>query len=95
MAAILFSAGDQREMLPHSHLMIHDPRITGGLQGAALQLSGEVERIMKTREITANLLAQRSGHTLEEIYAKTSQDSWFTAEEAVSFGLADRIIDTI
>ena len=94
MGALLFAAGDQRDIMPHGKVMIHDPLIsqTGG---NALQLREISDNLMKTRENIGTLLAQFTGRTLEEIYEKTARDSWFTAEEAVSFGLADRIIQTI
>ena len=50
---------------------------------------------MQTREHIALLLAERTGKKLDEIYEKTAEDTWFSAEEAVSFGLADRIINEI
>ena len=95
MAALLFVAGSQREMLPHSRLMIHDPLIPGGVGGSALKLDSIAKDLMRTREITANILAGHSGHSLEEVYAKTAADSYFSAEEAVAWGLADRITDKI
>lgn len=95
MAALLFVAGNQREMLPHSRIMIHDPLIPGGVGGSALKLDSIAKDLMRTREITANIIAEHSGHTLEEVYAKTATDSYFPAEEAVAWGLADRIVNTI
>lgn len=94
MGAFLFAAGSQRDILPHGRVMIHDPLIsrTGG---SALQLHEISESLMQTREQMARLFAQFTGRTLEEIYEKTRRDSYFNAEEAVEFGLADRIIQTI
>ena len=94
MAALLFASGDVREMLPHARVMIHDP-LTPGLAGSALKIKDAADRILKVRELTASILAKHSGHTLEEIYEKTCVDTWFEAEEAVSFGLADRVIDSL
>ena len=95
MAALLFVAADHRTMLPHARLMIHDPLIPGGVGGSALKLDSIAKDLMRTREITANILAGHSGHSLEEVYAKTATDSYFSAEEAVAWGLADRITDKI
>lgn len=91
MASILFVAGDRRQMLPHSKVMIHDPRIikTGG---TALDLQTVSDNLMKTRAITAEILARHTGKSTDEILSKTRSDSYFTAKEAVSFGLADDII---
>ena len=91
MAALLFISGSQRDMLPHSRLMIHDPLIvqTGG---SALRLKAVSDDLMETRQITARVIAEHSGKSLEEILEKTATDSFFRAEEAVAFGLADNII---
>ena len=95
MAALLFVAGDQRDMLPHSRVMIHDPLVTGGVGGSALQVQTLSQNLMRTREITAQVLAEHTGKTLEEIYAVTAQDSYYEAPEAIEFGLADRVIDKL
>lgn len=94
MGALLFASGDRREMLPHAKVMIHDPLIpsTGG---SALKLKRASDSLMETRESLAGILAQQTGKTLEEIYEKTETDTWFNAQEAVDFGLADSIIHEI
>lgn len=91
MGAVLFASGDRREMLPHAQVMIHDPliRSTGG---SALSLKSTSDSLMEVRESTAKILAEQTGKTLEEIFEKTKQDTWFHAQEAVDFGLADSII---
>ena len=91
MAALLFISGSRRDMLPHSRLMIHDPLIvqTGG---SALRLKAVSDDLMETRQITARVIAEHSGRSLEQILEKTATDSFFRAEEAVAFGLADNII---
>ena len=91
MAALLFISGSRRDMLPHSRLLIHDPLIvqTGG---SALRLKAVSDDLMETRQITARVIAEHSGRSLEEILEKTATDSFFRAEEAVAFGLADNII---
>ncbi|MDD6071872.1 MAG: ATP-dependent Clp protease proteolytic subunit [Clostridiales bacterium] len=95
MGAVLFAAGDKREMLPHARIMIHDPLISGGLSGSALSIQSRSLDLMKTRETTATILAKHTGKTIEEIYEKTATDTYFGAEEAIAFGLADRIITEI
>ena len=89
MGSILFLAGDKREMLPHTKIMIHDPLIAG-LSGAkkALELEKEAAQLMETRAITAGIIAQRSRRSLEEVYEKTREDCYLTTEEAVAFGIA-------
>ena len=94
MGALLFAAGDKRDMLPHAEIMVHDP-LTTGIQGSALSIEEESRRLMKIRQTTAEILAKHTGHTIDEIYEKTKQDTYFSAEEAVAFGLAERIINEI
>ena len=92
MAALLFVAGDERLMLPHARVMIHDPLISGGVGGSALELQTVAKNIMRTREITAEVISRHSGHTLEEVFEMTSHDAWFEAPAAVEWGLADKVI---
>lgn len=91
MAALLFVSGAERDMLPHSRIMIHDPLIlqTGG---SALKLKAISDDLMETRQIIAKVIAEHSGKSMEEVLEKTANDSYFRAEEAVKFGLADHII---
>lgn len=94
MGSLLFAAGNQRDILPHAKVMIHDP-LTTGISGSALSVEEAGRRLMETREITASILAGHTGHTIEEVYEKTKKDSYFNAEEAVAWHLADRIITEI
>ena len=95
MGAILFLAGDKREMLPHTRLMIHDPAYGGGDMAGKKphELQQYVDKLRQTQEITARLIAEKTGKTMEEIYEKTREDSWFNAEEAIEYGLATGIAD--
>ena len=95
MGALLFAAGDRRDILPHGRVMIHDPALSGGAGGSALVLERTSKDLMKTRKTTAEILAKHTGHSLKEIYRKTTADTYFNAEEAVAFGLADNIIDKL
>lgn len=92
MAAILFLSGDKREMLPHSKVMIHDPLIPGGVGGSALTVDAVARNLMQARQTIADIIARHTGKTLEEVLAKTASDSYFDAQEAIDWGLADRII---
>jgi len=94
MGSILFLAGDKREILTHSKIMIHDPLIAG-LSGRkrALELEKEAEQLMETREITGRIIAERSGMSLEEVYEKTKDDCFLTAEEALACGIATKIVE--
>ena len=92
MAAVIFSCGCKRFMFPSGKLMIHDPMIpeTGG---NALKLKAVSDSLMEYRSSIASLLAGNCGKTTEEILELTRQDTYFNAEEALAFGLADQIIE--
>lgn len=92
MAAILFASGDKRGILPHGRVMIHDP-LTTGVGGSALTIDSLSRNLMQTRQIAAGILARHTGRTLEEIYACTAKDTYFNAQEAIDFGLADFIVE--
>lgn len=92
MAAILFLSGDQRDILPHSKVMIHDPLIPDGVGGSALTVDAVARNLMRARQTIADIIARHTGKTLEEVLAKTASDSYFDAQEAIDWGLADRII---
>ena len=95
MGAVLFAAGDRRDILPHGRVMIHDPLIPQGVGGSALQLETVSRNLMETRRIICSVLSDCTGRPLEEIYRCTARDTWFDAGSAVEFGLADRIITSI
>ena len=92
MAAILFLSGDKRDMLAHSKVMIHDPLMPGGIGGSALKVDAVARNLMQTRQTIANIISRHTGKSLEDVLAKTASDSYFDAEQAVEWGLADRII---
>ena len=94
MGALLFVSGRERLMLPNACLMIHDP-LTLGISGSALEVERSSKRLLKTRERIASILAEATGHTSEEILDITATDRYFDADEALEFGLADRIIHEI
>lgn len=94
MGAILFLAGKKREMLPHTRLMIHDPSFGGGSIGGkkSHELRHELEKLDEVREALAKIIAEKTGRPLEEIYDVTSDDTFYSAEEAITFGLATGIL---
>lgn len=95
MGAILFICGNQRDMLPHSKVMIHDPLIAGNLSGNALKIDSVAKSLMETREMMGRIISEHTKRPLEEVFAKTATDSYFNAKEAIEFGLADRVISEI
>lgn len=92
MAALLFIAGDDREILPHSRVMIHDPLISAGAGGNALSVKARPDDLMRIRDITAGVIARHSGMSIDRVFELTATDTYFEAEEGVEAGLADRII---
>ena len=95
MAALIFACGNERDIMPHARVMMHDPLIPGGVGGSALKLDAIAKDLMHTREVTAQILADYTGHSIEEIYEMTATDTYFDAKEALEWGLADRIIHEI
>lgn len=94
MAALLFISGDHRDMMPHSRILIHDPLITN-FGGSALKVKAMSDDLLKTRDIIASIISEHSGKSLEQVCAATAKETLFNAEEAVEYGLADRIITEI
>lgn len=92
MAAVLFASGDRRELYTHSKVMIHDPSISGMPATKALELRTLSEDLMDMRQALAGILAKHTGRPLESILERTMTDSYFDAESAIEFGLADSII---
>lgn len=92
MGALLFIAGDEREILPHSRVMIHDPLIGAGAGGSALSVKARADDLMRIRDIAAGVIARHSGMSIERVFELTASDTYFEAEEAVEAGLADRVI---
>ncbi len=97
MGAIIFSGGQEnrRFILPHSKVMIHEPLIPNGVGGSASSIKSTADSILKTRELLNGLLAKNTGKNIEEINAATDHDNYLTAEEAVQFGLCDKIVNQI
>lgn len=95
MGAILFLAGDKREMMSHGKIMIHDPAFGGGHEIGGKkphEIQVELDDLNRCRESLARIIAERTGKTIEEIYEVTVNDTYYDAKEAVEFGLATKII---
>lgn len=95
MGALIFIAGDERQILPHGRVMIHDPLIGGGIGGSALSVKARADDLMRIRDITAEVISRHSGMPLERVFEFTASDTYFEAQAAVDAGLADRIITTL
>ena len=97
MAAVLLAGGQHgsRYILRHSKVMIHEPLLANGVGGSATSIRKISESIIETREMINEILAKHSGKTVEEINEATSFDNYMRAEEAIAFGLCDRITDSV
>ena len=93
MGAFLFSSGakGKRYILPNAEVMIHQP--LGGAQGQATEILIAADHIKRTKERLNKILAENTGKSIEEIFADTERDNWLTADEAVAYGIADKVID--
>ena len=92
MGAFLLSAGTKgkRIALPHSEIMIHQP--LGGAQGQASDIKIRAELILRTRDMLNKILSENTGKPIEQIEKDTDRDNFMTAEQALEFGIIDRII---
>ena len=92
MGAFLLSSGTKgkRLALPHSEVMIHQP--LGGARGQASDIQIQAEQILKTKAMLNRILAENTGKPLEIIERDTDRDNYMTAEEAMSYGLVDKVI---
>ena len=93
MGAFLLAVGTKgkRFALPNAEVMIHQP--SGGAQGQATEIQITAEWILRTKKKMNEILAANTGNTVERIAADTERDKWMTAEEALSYGIIDKIID--
>ncbi|WP_314292559.1 ATP-dependent Clp endopeptidase proteolytic subunit ClpP [Leptotrichia massiliensis] len=92
MAAVLLAAGakEKRYSLPNSRIMIHQP--LGGARGQATDIQIQAKEIERMKEITSKILSEATGKSVEEIYADTERDNFMSPDEAVNYGLIDKIL---
>ena len=92
MGAFLLSSGakGKRLALPNSDIMIHQP--LGGMQGQASDIKIHTDHLMRTRETLNNILAANTGKPLDVIQRDTERDNFMSADEAMAYGLIDRVI---
>lgn len=92
MGAFLLAAGakGKRYALPNSDIMIHQP--SGGTQGQATDIKIQADHMLQIKKKLNEILAQRTGQPLETIMRDTERDNFMTAEEAVNYGLIDKVI---
>ncbi|GAA8967741.1 ATP-dependent Clp endopeptidase proteolytic subunit ClpP [Helicobacter pylori] len=94
MGAFLLSAGTKgkRFALPNSRIMIHQPLISGGLGGQASDIEIHARELLKLKEKLNKILADHTGKSIEEVARDTDRDNFMSAQEAMEYGLIDKVI---
>ena len=95
MGAVLLAGGTKgkRYTLPSSRVLIHQPLISGVLQGPATDLEIEAQEIMRLRERLYQILAEATGKTMADIEHDCDRNKWLDADEAVAYGCVDSILE--
>ena len=94
MGSVLLAGGvpGKRFLLPNNRVLLHQPLISGILQGPATDLEIEAKEILRLRTRLYDILAKHTGQTPEKIEADCDRNLWLDSEEAINYGLADRIL---
>ena len=92
MGSILLSAGakGRRFMQPHAQVMIHQP--SGGARGQASNIEIQAREIIKTRELSAQILADNCGQKVDKVMKDFDRDYWMNAEESLAYGIVDAML---
>ena len=90
MGSILLAAGKERSILPHDKVMIHQP--LGGAMGQASDILIEAEEIRKCRDELCNILSEHTKQPFDKVFQDMDRNHWFTAQEAIDYGLVDKIL---
>lgn len=93
MGSILLSVGEKgkRFIQPHARVMIHQP--SGGARGPASDIEITAQEILKTKEISAKILADNCGQTYEKVMKDFNRDHWMDAQESIEYGIVDGILE--
>ena len=93
MGQFLLSAGTQgkRYATPHARVMMHQP--SGGIGGTASDIKIQAEQMLYTKNKMAELIAEHTGQTVEQITTDSDRDRWFSAEEAKEYGFVDHVFE--
>ena len=94
MGSFLLTTGarGKRFALPNSEILIHQPLISGGIQGQATDIKIHTEHLLKTKSRINRIYSERTGQALEKIEKDVERDFYMTADEAMSYGIVDEIL---
>lgn len=94
MGAFLLSSGTKgkRLALPNSEIMIHQPLIQGGLSGQATDIKIRSDHLLRTKDRLNRILSENTGKPYDQIVLDTERDNFMTAQEALEYGLIDKVI---
>ncbi|WP_438480000.1 ClpP family protease [Oleiharenicola lentus] len=97
MGSILLSAGTKgrRYLYPHARVLIHQPLISGRMVGPASDINIQAKEMEKLRHELNSILANASGQPFEKVNRDSDRDFYLNAEEAIAYGLADKIVDKL
>jgi ATP-dependent Clp protease, protease subunit len=92
MGQFLLCAGapGKRYALPHARIMMHQP--SGGVRGQAADIAIQAEQMAYTKRLMAERIAEHTGQSVEQVEADSERDRWFTADEAMDYGIIDKVI---
>lgn len=93
-AAFLLSSGakGKRYLLPHATVMIHQP--SSGTRGKVTDQEIDLKEALRVKQLLESIMSKNTGQKLEKIHRDMERDFWMTADEAVKYGVADKVIDT-
>lgn len=90
----LCAAPKRRFATPHARIMIHQPSIHGVIRGQASDLDIQAEELLKTRTMIIEKYTEATGKSFDEIKKAIDRDTWMSAQEAVKYGLLDKVISS-
>ncbi len=97
MGSILLSGGakGKRYIYPHGEVMIHQPSLGGYIRGVSTDLEIQAKQTQRVKQIGAKILADNCGKTVEQIMIDFDRDYWMDAQEAIAYGIADKVVKKV
>lgn len=97
MGSILLAGGTrgERMIFPHGEVMIHQPSLGGYVRGVSADLEIHAKQILKTKQMGARILAEATGQDYERVMRDLERDYFMDADEAIKYGIVDKIIDRL